>query len=225
MRLIPLLFAVSLLAYGSDQGVAPRAAASDYPVHQTFQDAMLAVAIVPVKQIERMFSPDTAKHYVVLEIAVYPENSQTVDVERLDFGLKLGDTVVYSEKPGDIATPWPEKNRVPNKPVTVITDTGVVYSKSSDPVNGKRSGWGVYEGVGVTNDPRAVNPPPLKQGPAPQIVEDRVRETILPEGPTRVAVAGYLFFPQYTKHKGDAMEVQWRRNGSTVTLPLPRAVK
>ena len=112
---------------------------------------------------------------------------------------------------------------VANAPIELKnTETGVVYSRTNDPVNGRRSGWGTYEGVGVTNDPRAAAPPPPpRQGPDPQIVEQRVREKSLPQGRTRNAVAGYLFFPQYTKHKGSGMELQWSKDDASVALRLP----
>jgi hypothetical protein len=224
MRLIPLIFTVSLLLNAGDQGVPPRVRPSDYQAHQSTKDAILAAAIVPSRQIEKMFSADIARQYVVVELAIYPQNGHTFDTDWFDFGLKVGDTVAYVEKPREVATPWPEKNRVPDKPVTVITEAGVVYSRTSDPVYGRRSGWGTYEGVGVTNDPRAAAPPPPpRQGPDPQIVEQHVRETMLSEGRTTTAVAGYLFFPQYKqKHrKGDAIELQWSKGDASVILRLP----
>jgi hypothetical protein len=222
MRSIQLVFAFSVLAMGQDTGVPPRPKASDYPSHQDTKSATLAAAVMPAKQLERMFGSDIAKHYVVLEVAVYPQNGDSVDVGRLDFGLKSGDAVTYAEKPRDVATPWPEKDRIPDRPVTVVGETGVVYGRSSDPVNGKRSGWGVYEGVGVTNDPRAKNPPsPPRQGPDPLAIEQRVRETMLPEGKTTIAVAGYLFFPQYKSKRQKGLELQWNKNGLTAVLLLP----
>jgi hypothetical protein len=224
VRLIPLILTVSLLARAGDKGVPPRALPSDYQAHQSTRNATLAAAIVPARQIEKMFSADISRQYIVLEVAIYPRNGLTFDLDWFDFGLKIGDTVAHVEKPRDVATPWPEKNRVPDKPVTVITEAGVVYSRSSDPVYGRRSGWGTYEGAGVTNDPRAANPPPPpRQGPDPQIVEQRVRETMLPEGQARTAVAGYLFFPQYKpkRHKSVAIELQWSRDDASANLRLP----
>jgi hypothetical protein len=222
MRLIPILISAgSLLAQSN--GVPPRPNASDYQIHETTRAAVLAASVVPAKQIEKMFSSDIAKQYVVLEVAVYPQNAQTLDVDWFDFGLKIGDTVAYVEKPRDVATPWPEKNKIPDKPVTVVTEAGVVYGRSSDPVNGRRSEWGTYEGVGVTNDPRATPPPQPKQSPDPQMIEQRIRETMLPVGPASKAVAGYLFFPQYNlrRHKGDAMQLQWSKNDASAILRLP----
>ena len=223
-RIVPHAFVACILVHAQGQGVPPRPSPSDYPVHQSAKDATLAAAIPPTKQIERMFSADIAKHYIVVEVAVYPQTGQAVNIEWLNFGLKIGDAMVYPEKPRDVATPWPDKSRVPDKGPTVITSTGVVYGRSSDPVNGKRTTWGTYEGVEVTNDPRAAPPPPPpNQGPDPQIVEQRVDETILPDGPANGAVAGYLFFPQYKvkRSKGSALELKWSRTDASVTLKLP----
>jgi len=222
MRLILLAFALSLPALAQDPGVVPRPQPSDYPTHQSTRTATLAAALVPTRQIERMFSSDIAKHYIVLEVAVYPQNGQSIDVAWLDFGLRLGDSVTYAEKPRDVATPWPGKNPSINRPVTVITETGVTYGRSSDPVNGKRSGWGVYEGVGVTNDPRAASPPsPPRQDSDPRMVEDRIRENILPEGRTTNPVAGYLFFPQSKAKRPKDLVLKWSKDGVTATLHVP----
>jgi hypothetical protein len=223
MRLILLVLAVTLLLDADDRGVPPRAQPSDYAVHQTTGDVTMAAAIVPSRQIEKMFSAEVARQYIVVEVAVYPQNGRVFDLDWFDFGLKIGDTVAYVELPRDVATPWREKNRIPDKPVTVTSDTGVVYTRSSDPVYGRRSGWEVYQGVGVTNDPRAATPPdPPRQDP--QRVEQRVLETMIPQGPTSTAVAGYLFFPQYNlkRHKGDAMELQWRKDQAFAVLRLPQ---
>lgn len=220
MRLIPVMVAASLSVHASAQGVPVRAGVSDYPAHQTVNGATLAAAIVPVSQIEKMFSADIAKHYVVLEAAVYPQNGQAVDIDWLNFAVEIGDMVSYVEKPRDVATPWQEKSRIPDKSPTVTTTTGVVYGRSSDPVYGRRSEWGVYEGVSVTNDPRASTPPPIQSDP--QLVEKRIFERMLPEGRTANAVAGYLFFPQYRmkRHKGAAVEFRWSRPNTALTLHL-----
>jgi hypothetical protein len=219
MRLIPVVFAVSLL-FADDRGVRPRANASDYSANQAVKSATIAAARVPARQIEKMFSPEIARQYVVVEVAIYPQDGKSFDVDYFDFALKLGDTVTHVEKPRDVATPWPEKTVESAKPVTVITETGVAVSRTNDPVYGKRTNVGTYESVGVTNDPRAASPPP-KQGPDPQIVEQRVREKSLPTGGTRIAIAGYLFFPQYVKHKKGPMEFQWSKDNESMALSLP----
>ena len=220
MRSIHILAFCSVLAWAGDTSVPPRPSASDYPVHQNSNSGTLAAARVPARQIEKMFSADIAREYVVVEVAVYPKDGQSFEVDWFDFGLKDGDTVMHAEKPRDVATPWPEKRNVAS-PVTVTNETGVVYARSSDPVNGRRSEWGTYEGVGVTNDPRAATPPAPRQGPDPQVVEQRVSDKSLPPGPASAAVAGYLFFPAYAKHKKGPLELQWTKDHESVILRLP----
>jgi hypothetical protein len=224
MRLLSILFALCLLVNAEDRGLPPRSGTADYPVHQGTKQAQLAAAVVPDKQIAGMFSAEIARRYVVLEVGIYPRNNQMFEVAWSDFTLKIGDAFVRVEKPRDVAAPWQEKSRIPDKPVTVISEAGLVFGRSTDPVNGKRSSVGTYESVAVTNDPRAAPaPPPPSQTRDPQAVERRVLETVLPEGPTRVPVAGYLFFPtdKLKRRKGDAIELRWSKDSDSAVLKVP----
>jgi hypothetical protein len=228
MRLALIGF-FSVFAVAGDDGIPPRAKASDYPghqevTHQAVKIATIAASLVPAQQVAKEFSPEVARHYVVVEVAIYPEDGQrALDVEWPDFSLKSGNTVSHVDNPRDIAAPWPEKGPQPNRPVTVTTESGVVYGRSNDPVNGRRSGWETYEGVTVTDDPRARNPPPPpRSGPDPDVVEARVRAKTLPQGTVRSPVAGYLFFAQFSKrHKGDATVLEWSRDSLSADLQLP----
>jgi hypothetical protein len=225
MRLIAIAITVTLLVIASDKGISPRTSASDYDARQSITEATLAAATVPARQIERLFSAEIARQYIVLEVAVYPQSGQTFDVDWFDFGLKMDGTVAQIEKPRDVATVWPENNGNSNKPVTVVSETGIVYGRSSDPVNGHRAVVGTYEGVGVTNDPRAATSPRTsRQDADPQIIEQRVREKMLPEGRTGTAIAGYLFFPQFKtkRHKADIMELLWSKDRASAILRLPK---
>jgi hypothetical protein len=121
MQLITVLFTTALLASAADRGLPPRARVSDYPAHQTTSIATLAAAIVPAHQVQGTFTADIARHYLVLEVAIYPQQGQRVNVDLLKFALKVGDAAVYPGKPGDVAIPW-TGNKIPgpNKPVTVV---------------------------------------------------------------------------------------------------------
>jgi hypothetical protein len=216
--LIPLISGFVVLAGG--QGVPPRADASDYDARQSLSDGTLAATVVPMKQVEKLFSSRIAKDFIVVELAVYPENGQTFVVDWFDFGLKNGDTVAHVERPREVAMAWPERGGDVGKPVTVTTETGVAYGRVSDSTGQHRSQVGSYESVGVTNDPRAASPP--RQGPDPQMVEARIREKMLPEGQAKTPVAGYLFFPQLKKRrKGDVTELQWSKDRESAVLRLP----
>jgi hypothetical protein len=216
--LIALISGFVVLAGG--QGVAPRANTSDYDAQQSVADGTLAASVVPAKQIEKLFSSRIGKDFIVVEVAVYPENGQNFNVDWLDFGLKNGDTVAHVERPRDVAMAWPERAGDLGKPVTVTTETGVAYGRVSDSTGQHRSQLDTYESVGVTNDPRAAPPP--RQGPDPQMVEARIREKMLPEGQAKTPIAGYLFFPQLKKRrKGELAELQWSKDRASAVLRLP----
>lgn len=216
-----LLFLALTSILAGQPGIAPRPSPADYPAHEFIPNGVLAAAIVPPRQVERMFSADVARHYAVVETAIYPQDGRSVDVDRIDFSLKIGNTLSRSEAPRDVATPWPEKNRLPDSPVTVTGETGVIYTRSSDPVNGRRSGWGTYQSVGVGNYPRNTPPPASAPGPSP--LEQRVREKSLPAGTARSAVAGYLFFPSDSKiKKTDAIQLIYSNPNASAVLDLPR---
>jgi hypothetical protein len=192
---------MALLALGADTGVSPRPSSSDYPVHASAKTATLAAAIVPPEQVKRILSDYVSSRYVVVEVAVYPRDGNAFDVNSNDFALKTGATVIHAETPWDVA-PWPEnRGSVPSRlPVGVTTETGVVYTRSSDPVNGRRQGVGTYEGVTVTNDPRVTNPRSSSpSGPDPSVTAQKALDKALPQVQARTPVAGYVYFRQYSK--------------------------
>jgi hypothetical protein len=160
---------------------------------------------------------------VIVEVAIYPENDRTFNVDSLDFALRVEGRMSHAERPRDVA-PWPER-RGPdvNSPVDVTTDAGVIYSRSNDPVNGRRQGVGTYTGVGVSNYPRPQNPQSgPASGPDPRVVE-RVIDKSLPEGEITKAVAGFLYFAQSTKkRKTDAVELDYSKDDVSLNLPFPK---
>jgi hypothetical protein len=224
MRVLGLAVVITnLIAGGNDSGVPPRAKPSDYPVHEAAKTATLAAAIVPPDQVRKMFTDDVSKGYIVVEVAIYPENGRSFEVDLLDFSLKSGDRIIHADKPRDVSQPWPEKTgSVGNRGPAVTTETGVVYGRSNDPVNGRRTTVGTYEGVGVSNYPRADDPAPSRK-PDPSATEEAVRRKALPEGKTAVPVAGYLFFQQYGRRKKtDAVVLNYSRDDESVDLHFPQ---
>jgi hypothetical protein len=71
----------------------------------------------------------------------------------------------------------------------------------------------------VTNRPP--QPPAADPGALPQ-VEQKLQDRELPMGATSRAVAGYLYFPQYSKKKkADALELDYSRDAESASLRLP----
>jgi hypothetical protein len=139
MRSVGLAVLFSGLAAAQNSGVPPRPSASEYPVHAEMKSATLAAAIVPSEKVRKMFSSDVNNHYVVVEVAVYP--GQSFDVDRLNFSLKIGDTVSYAARPREAAESWPERRGPLANGPEVTTETGVIYERSHDPINGTGPRW------------------------------------------------------------------------------------
>jgi hypothetical protein len=225
LRIFVLTAAVVTLASASDTGTHPRPSSADYPVSRVAQSATIAAVLVAPDQVKRIFPAEVSKKYVVVEVAIYPQAGEVVDVKSLDFGLQFGpDVVRYPATPQDIAAAWREKSvpLTPSRPVNVTAESGVTYGTGTDPNTGQRTrGWSTYEGVGVgTGKPPDAPPPP--PGYDPNVIEAVAREKALPQGKTGDAVAGYLYFPlPAKKHKGAALELRYSKDGASVTLPLP----
>src|SRR5580700_4291035 len=83
----------------ANSGVPPRSAPADYPAHAAMKPATLAAAIVPSEKVKKIFAGDVSSHYVVVEVAVYPE--QRFDVDRFYFSLKIGDNISHAARPRD----------------------------------------------------------------------------------------------------------------------------
>ncbi len=223
--LLTVVLSATVTALASDTGTRPRPSSADYPVSRPAKSATIAAILVTPDQVKRIFPAEVNKKYVVVEVAVYPEAGEVVDVKSLDFGLRFGpDVVRYPATPQDIAAAWREKRDPPSlgRAVDVTTETGVTYGTGTDPTTGQRTrGWSTYEGVGVGAG-RPPDAPPAPPGYDPNVIEAVAREKALPQGKTGDAVAGYLYFPQPAKkHKGDALELRYSSGGASVTLPLP----
>jgi hypothetical protein len=211
----------SFVVCAADTGVPPRAASSDYPVHDRADAAVIAAAIIPTNQVSKMFSPEIAKPYIVVEVAIYPEGGVPFDVESSDFALRVGQRVGRADRPIDVA-PWPERrNPAGRPPVSVTTEAGVTYEHSDDPLYGRRQGVGTYTGVAVEAPGRADPPPPPNPRYDPRVVYGKIQRFALAEGATQVPIAGYLYFPQYTKRKkSEEIELKYAKDAVSVNLSL-----
>jgi len=223
MRLaVPLLIFAGTLSAGD--GIRPRPDVADYPAHLDSGSATIAAAVLTQDQAKKIFGGDVGRRYMIVEVAVYPKPNCEIDSD--DFFLKSpnGD-VARPDKPRDVASVWQEKDPKPENRggTTVTTETGAVYENGRDPNTGqRRSGVATYEGVAVTNDPRAQQPPPQpKPDPNSDAVAAKLRNLALPEGRAHDAVAGYLYFPKPSKKVKEVGLIHERDGGSdTLTLPV-----
>jgi hypothetical protein len=213
------------LASAGDTGVSPKPKPTDYPVHDSVKTAILAAAIVPPDQVKKMFSADTAKNYVVVEVAIYPEDNRTFQVDLIDFELNTGDQFVRASEPADIGTIWPSAKApsIGGGGPNVTTETGVILARETDPATGRpRTSVGTYEGVAVSNYPRQ-DPPPPPQRPSPSQsdIDSKILRMALRVGPTKDPIAGYLYF-RHQKRKQDTFTLNYANDDFSVDLKFPK---
>ena len=211
-------------ASGDETGVIPRAKPSDYPAIGKTGTATLAAALVPPNRVKKVLSEDIGKYYIVIEVAVYPDNGQTFDVALLDFSLLVDDQAAHPSRPHDVAVVWPEANDRGNKRGPVVnSEAGVIFSRHSGPVTGRsRTNIETWEGVGVSNYPTGTDPaPPPRNNPAPADIEAKVRQLSLPETAASKPIAGYLFF-SYRGRKHGPLELAFAGDGVSLRFKLAK---
>jgi hypothetical protein len=220
---LPLILAASLAA-ADDTAVSPRPKPADYPVHESAKAAVIAASIVPPEQVKKIFSGDIAKQYVVVEVAVYPQDGKSMEVDLFDFELKAGEQIVRASEPRDFTTAWPSAKNpsIGNRGPNVTAETRVIVAHDTDPVTGRpRTGVGTYEGVAVSNYPRPDPPAQSTTNSKQSDVEDKIRQMALPEGPAKTPVAGYVYF-RYRAHKQDALTLNYSNDDGSVDLNFPK---
>jgi hypothetical protein len=212
------------LAAADDTSVAPRPKPADYPAHDSVKAAVLAASILPPDQVKKIFSADTAKQYVVVEVAVYPEAGRSFDVDLFDFELNTGDQMVRASEPRDIGAAWPSAKNptIGSRGPNVTTETGVIVDRETDPVTGRpRTSVGTYQGVAVSNYPRPDPPPQQSTNSRQSDTEDKMRRLALPEGAAKAPVAGYLYF-RHQRRKQDAFTLNYSNDDGSVDLKFPK---
>jgi hypothetical protein len=229
---IPL--AALLLQAGTPDGIRPRASALDYPAHETVNGVTVAAAAIPADQVRKLFATDLNKAgYLVFEVAVYPEQGKSFDIDAGDFMLKIGSdtTILRAASPQAIASAAEQKNAPPQKNgqnVNVYPSAEVGYESGGyDPATGRRThGWytgaGVAVGPGNPPDPHAPRSADHDQWAMQRELEDKA----LPAGRAGQAVAGYLYFPKSgSKTRNAVYQLNWYSDTAKVSVTVPPAAK
>ena len=207
----------------ADTGTAVKSSPSEYQAHEAVRGAVLAASVIAPDQVARIFSSAVSKNFVVVDLAVFPENGRSVDLSSIDFSLNTN----LASTPAEVA--WHGKKqpsldpRIPSsRPVNVTTEVGVAVASGTNPATGRtQHGVGTYEGVAVDNYPRPAAPPPSSSSTDnTYVLEGKLRGYELQEGPTSAPISGYLYFPLDKKRKGDVPVLEYSRSGERARLTL-----
>ncbi len=228
------IVALSVLLAKSPDGIRPRPGPSDYPAQEKTAGVTMAAQVIPPSQVRKIFATDLNKGgYIVIEVAVYPEDGKAVDLSASDFMLRIGSdsAMIRSVDADAIAAVLRQKNTPPaphGRDVNVYTVGEVGYESGGyDPATGRRT-HGVYTdtGVGVeTGPPGSQAPQPPRPGSTDRdqySMQQELQDKGLPEGKASQAVAGYLYFPKPSgKLRNTLYEVNWYGQDAKLSLSVP----
>ena len=203
-----------LLAGTLAAGVPPRNDVRLYRGTASTDNFDLGVTLLPEIVVKQRLSPEIARRYVVVEVALYPTNRSTIEVNHADFSLRDKGTgqVAYSQRPAEKRQPAGIGRNVGIYPEASIGyETGGGY----DQAGGRRRGGGVYTGAGVGV---GMGGPQLPPAGGRQVPSADLLDLELPDGPTAYPVAGYLYFPLNSKKKDAVYEVIFRGPQGAITL-------
>ena len=169
MRCVGLICLLAGLLLADDvSGIRPRETSADYAAHQAVSGVTVAAAVIPPDQVKKLFATDlNAGGYIVIEVAIYPEAGNEIDVSSGDFLLRVGSNpaIVRNASARAIAAALQRKSTPPEirrkSDISVYPTATIGYESGTDSYGRRRSG--VYTaagvGVGVGDDPNAAAPP------------------------------------------------------------------
>lgn len=215
---IPLFVSAAL---ASPNGTVPRSSAAEYPAHTQENGISIGAKLLSDKEARKTFVSNVNRCCIVLEIAIYPENSKPLEISLSDFVLRRKNAEPASKpsSPKVVATSLQHDARS-DRDIEVYPSTGVGYSSGTvyDPNTGvPRRASGVYTqagvGVGVgSNDTGASDQDR-------SVMETELTEKGLSEGTTSKVVAGYIYFTGLSRKKGD-YQLEYEYEGKKLVLPI-----
>jgi hypothetical protein len=210
-RSVTILALGALCSFGQDQspkGVHPRATPDDYAVKASGSVATYAVSLLPAEQAKQLFAFDITGKYLVFEVAYFPKDNQTSQIDPDDFVIRRKDRgeSAHGADATAVAVAVQKENApkqtssMGNSDTHVYTEAHVGYESGRDPVTGQKVN-GTYTGAGVGVEHGGPSVPPDAPRPGGTLVDrdllqTQLRDRQLPTGKFDHAVAGYLYFPK-----------------------------
>jgi len=191
-RRLILSLVLAGIGLAASPGIRPRGIVSDYPAHESAAAFEVGAARIPPGDVKKMFAADLSRAgYVVIEVGVYPAEGAEVDLAPDAFTLRTENGRIAARVVDtDAMAAEVARERVPSAPrVSDVLRASGVRGRLSGPPDGTGDRPSVFGGdvedypVGSTVSKLAA-------------VEQELWAKSLPDGKTKVPVAGYLYFPK-----------------------------
>ena len=214
-----ILLFVSTVLLGQN-GTVPRSSASEYPVHVQENGLSIGAKLLSHEEARKTFVSNVNRCCVVVEIALYPDNTKPISLSLNDFDFrqKNAKSAVKPSSPKVVAASLQQKAQN-DRDVAVYPSTGIGYSSGTvyDPVTGTpQRTSGVYTQVGVGVAVGSSNTGASNQDRS--VMEIELTEKGLAEGTSSRATSGYVYFP-VSRKKGD-YQIEYEYQGKKLVLPV-----
>jgi len=218
------LVCFAVFAVAAPKGTVARSAAIKYPAHAEQDGVAMGAVLLTSQQARSTFVSDLNHCCLVVEVALYPQKGQDLDVSVNDFSLRtIGADSAVKAASAALISGTLQRKAAASRDVVVSPSAGVGYESGVvyDPMTGQpRRGGGVYTqtGVGV-----GIGSPGAQGGGTDadrKVIEAELDEKGLPEGAAATPIAGYLYFPLAKKAKNARYELEYILNGNKVVLRL-----
>ncbi len=207
------------------KGIAPRAAAEEYPAHAQRETVAIGVKLLTAEEAHKAFVANVNDCCLVVEVGLYPQGDKPLDVNFDDFKLRVvgTDTTVKPQTAWQVATAL-QKNHDTQHDVSTESSVGVGYDTGTyiDPVTGQpRHVHGVYTtgSMGVGADPSGS--PSAAADRELEVMRVEFKEKGLVEASASLPVAGCLYFRTPKKKKDAKLALEYTIEEEKVTLALP----
>lgn len=229
MKSISISFALILTATFliAAQGTVPLKQAAEYRNHVEANGIGLGAQVLNDAQVKQRFITEFDRNYLVVEVALYPEEGKNLEIQPSEFVLHIAgeDLTLRSENPRIIAASLQNVQKS-TRDITFIPQVGVGYEtggRGYDPTTGRtRSTGGVYTSTGVAVVMGDSQPPHPKNE---EVMEIELSEKGLPEGTYAKPVSGYLYFrvgEDNFKDSNAEFELTFELDGEETALVLKR---
>ncbi len=217
------LTCAAVFAFAAPKGTVARSNALKYPAHAEQDGVAMGAVLLTSQEARSNFVSDLNHCCLVVEVALYPQKGQNLEVSLNDFSLRpIGADTAVKAASATLVSGTLQKKAAASRDVVVSPSVGVGYESGAvyDPITGQPRRGGVYTqtGVGV-----GIGSPGAQGGGTDadrKVMETELDEKGLPEGAVATPVAGYLYFPLAKKMKNAHYELEYMLNGNKVVLRL-----
>jgi hypothetical protein len=212
----------ALLAFAAPRGTVPLSSATRYPAHGQRDGVSVGAELLTSAKVQRTFVSDLKRCCLVVELALYPQANQPLEVSLDSFSLRVAgtETAVKASSPKLVAAALQKDVRA-ERNITVSPVVGVTYSsgRSYDPATGMGQSGGVSTQAGVGVGVGGSGNAPGSTDRDRSTMELELSEKGLPEGSTAAPVSGYVYFPSSRK-KNVTYRLEYVLHGEKIVLPL-----